>query len=127
MIFFISQSGETRDTMACLEEAKKKGMEQTMPLMVTPALPDTQNIDAPFSISGSDEVIVTSFKPGDNEKSLLVRFFNSSDQSNSIRLKWENGFGQHFLSSPLEETGNPIGDEINFDPWEIITIKVMRP
>ena len=108
-------------------EAKKKGMEQTMPLIVTPALSDNKNIEAPFSISGSDEVIVTSFKPGDNEKSLLVRFFNSSDKANTIRLKWENRFGQRFLSSPLEETGAPMGDEINFDPWEIITVKVMRP
>lgn len=108
-------------------QAKKAGMEQTMPLIIAPSTKKADTIEPLFKIEGSDEVLVTSFKPSTDGKAWMIRFFNSSEQSNNIEIKWaDETTGKTFLSSPLEDMGEQINNILDLAPWEIITIRTIK-
>ena len=100
-------------------EAKKRGMEATMPLLIS--FNELSSNSIPFALTGSSDVIVTSYKSGQNGNTLMLRLFNCSDQANSFNLQM-NGMNL-FESSPLEETGDLFNGQLQLDPWEIFTIK----
>ncbi len=101
-------------------DAKKLGMEKSMPLIITPS---DRKIDPILKIDGSREIFVTSLKPGYDGISTLIRLFNSSDRENSISINWVSSSRNLYRSSPLEEKGPALDNEITLGPWEILTIR----
>ncbi|MFC2125789.1 glycoside hydrolase family 38 C-terminal domain-containing protein [Bacteroidota bacterium] len=105
-------------------QSKKLGMEQTMPLITVPVSGKKPPIQPIFTISGSEDVLVTSFKSSIDDQAWMIRFFNSSDKTNKIVINWANGIdGNTYMSSPLEEKGPETGNSLSLVPWEIITIR----
>ncbi len=109
-------------------EAKKLGMEQTTPLLVLPIDKSLNVPESPFRINGSEEILVSSFKPSADGEAWMIRLFNSSDQSNSIAIEWGSITpAEVLLSSPLEERGEVVETGLNMVPWEILTIRAELP
>lgn len=108
-------------------QSKKAGMEQTMPLIVVPVSKKPFSIKPKLTLSGSDEILVTSFKPSTDGRAWMLRLFNSSDKEGTIKINWDADIaGQSFLSSPLEEKGVKTGSQLTLVPWEIVTIRTTR-
>lgn len=108
--------------------AKKLGMEQTTPLLVIPVSKSADVPESPFTLSGSNEVIMSSFKPSADGKAWMIRLFNSSDNANQVQLNWgEIKPTRTVLSSPLEEAGDPTDTSFDMVPWEILTIRAELP
>ncbi len=123
-----SQEGEIafRHTIAPHAEfnpatAKKLGLAQTHPLLVAPT--DQAPIEPFVSISGAEEVIVTSFKPGRKGTHKMIRLFNSSDQVSAVELNFTKPVAL-YKSSPLEEKGSSVAPQLKMDPWEIVTFRI---
>lgn len=107
-------------------QAKKAGMEQTMPLIIIPVSKKSKSMSSKLMITGSKEVLVTSLKPSTDGKAWVVRYFNCSDQENSIQTNWSMNVGLSYLSSPLEEKGSTIDNSFILAPWEILTIRTSK-
>ncbi len=108
-------------------QSKKAGMEQSMPLIIAPTTKKAKLIEPRFKLEGSDEVLVTSFKPSADGDAWMIRFFNSSERANNIEINWAEGtVGKTFLSSPLEKKGEEAGNKFELVPWEIITIRTTK-
>ncbi|MFY0628481.1 MAG: hypothetical protein JXR07_19445 [Reichenbachiella sp.] len=100
-------------------EAKKRGMEETMPLLIS--YNEVSFKSVPFTLTGSNDVIITSYKSSKEGKALMLRLFNCSDNTSAINLKMEGT--NLFESSPLEESKDALNGDMMLDPWEILTIK----
>ncbi|MEQ9297861.1 MAG: glycoside hydrolase family 38 C-terminal domain-containing protein [Cyclobacteriaceae bacterium] len=108
--------------------AKKLGMEQTTPLLLIPVSKSTKVSESPFTLSGSKEVIVSSFKPSADGRAWMIRLFNSSDNANQVQLNWGAiKPSRTVLSSPLEESGDATNTSFDMVPWEILTIRAELP
>ena len=105
-------------------KAKKLGLEQTTPLLVVPVSKSSISLDPSFTLEGSPDVIVTSFKPDKDKEAWLIRLFNSSDKPGEVTLNWGSikPSGITF-SSPLEEKGESASNSFSLVPWEILTIR----
>ncbi|MEQ8712309.1 MAG: glycoside hydrolase family 38 C-terminal domain-containing protein [Cyclobacteriaceae bacterium] len=109
-------------------QAKKLGMEQTTPLVVIPVSKSADVPESPFTLSGSADVIVSSFKPSADGKAWMIRLFNSSDNANQVQLNWGAiKPTSTVLSSPLEESGEATDASFDMVPWEILTIRAELP
>ena len=93
-------------------------------LITIPVSNDSKPIESAFTLSGSEEVIVTSFKPSKDKEAWLIRLFNSSDQAEDVTINWGTKKPSTInLSSPLEEKGELASNKFNLVPWEILTIR----
>ena len=55
----------------------------------------------------------------------MVRIYNPTDKASSSHLTWKrNSTPQFFLSSGDEEEKQELSNEINLDPFEVMTIKI---
>ncbi|MEQ9423517.1 MAG: glycoside hydrolase family 38 C-terminal domain-containing protein [Cyclobacteriaceae bacterium] len=105
-------------------EAKRSGIEESTPMLAVATHKDSQPIASAFTLSGSDDVIVTSFKPSAEGNAWMIRFFNSSDSPSSIKVNWGSKKPTNvYLSSPLEEIGSEVNNSLDLVPWEIVTIR----
>ena len=105
-------------------EAKKLGLEETTPLVIIPIDKDAQSIVPAFTLIGSEDVIVTSFKPSKDKQAWMIRLFNSSDEVSAVKIEWGAKKPTAIsLSSPLEEKGEKTGSTQNLLPWEILTLR----
>lgn len=108
--------------------AKKLGREQTTPLLVVPVARSADVPPPPFTLSGSDAVMVSSFKPSADGKAWMIRLFNSSDVANQVQLNWGAVKPTRaVLSSPLEESGEVTDTRFDLVPWEVVTIRAELP
>ena len=104
-------------------DAKKFGMEQTMPFIPVPVNEDAIDLPSFINITGSQDVIITSMKPTRDKKGWMVRLFNVSDKKGVISIEWKNKPSKMYKSSPLEESGDQVGDRLLLTAWEILTIR----
>jgi alpha-mannosidase len=105
-------------------DAKRFGMEQTTPLLLIPVNKNSKSIKSLVTLGGSENAIITSFKPSADKKAWMIRMFNSSNNPEDVNLTWgEKKPATVSLSSPLEEKGAVAPASFKLVPWEILTIR----
>ncbi|MHB8969137.1 MAG: glycoside hydrolase family 38 N-terminal domain-containing protein [Pirellulaceae bacterium] len=103
--------------------AARFGIERSQPLVVTPARRDTPVSDSRVILAGQN-VIVTSLKPSDDGRALLVRLFNPGTEPAQTSLQWREPVPLHVtLSSPREEVGTPLAGPLTLPPLGIVTLR----
>ncbi len=99
---------------------------RSQPLIVRPANRDDAVLASCLNVAGAG-VLVTSLKPSDDGRALIVRLFNASDQPTTAQLKWpDTAPRQMTLSSPREETGKPLDAPITMPPLGIVTVRAEK-
>lgn len=106
-------------------EAKKRGMEFSMPLIINPVKKSSVAHATFLTIQGSEDILVSSIKPARSDESVLIRVFNASNEKSNAELSFntENEL-KLFLSDPLENKKKEINTTLEMQPWEIKTIMV---
>jgi len=77
-----------------------------------------------LELADSKNIVISSVKPTrDESKALLVRLFNSSPNSLSMKLHLPSSDQKVYRSNPLEDRLEAL-DEIPFAPWEVVTVRI---
>lgn len=135
---FVSQSGETADTLGALEIAKSKGIKT---IALTNVLYSTlaQNVDAIFPVCAGPELAVVSTKAYTSQIAILYLFakylekikFHKENNSYSILQDFLNTKEDYFqkidqLSNDLQEASNVffIGRDIDYITTEEASLKL---
>lgn len=106
-------------------ETKKFGIEQTQPLLVVPTTKHVPLIKPMLTLNGHANIIITSLKTSRDGKALMIRFFNPTDDNGKTSLVWNTIKPTNvYLSSPIEQTLETMGNDISLSPWEVMTIRV---
>jgi alpha-mannosidase len=98
------------------------GVESTQPLIVAPAS-NKPSVAGLLSLD-SEQVIVSSLKPSDDSKGLMVRLYNPTEQPQTTRLHWNQPVSQTWLSSSLEEQGQKAPEAITVPKLGTVTLRV---
>ncbi len=114
-----------RDLAACA----RLGIEVQQPLLLFPAkgpvhpgLFSLCSADAPGS--AACPVMVPWIENSRDGRALMVRLFNAGGKRERVRFRWGSFRpGQVRESSPFEEEGPSLGDEMVMDPWEFKTLR----
>ena len=101
-------------------EAKRFGIESSQPLIAVPVTGNNPVIKPEKTLS-SGNIIVSSIKPCDNGKFLLVRLFNASDKPERLTRPAHK---QVWLSNPSGKTIAEFPAYKDMAGYEIITLKV---
>jgi len=106
--------------------AARLGIERSQPLVVVPAAPDAPPVPSLVKVEPAG-VIVTSLKPAEDGKGLILRLHNAGTQSAQARLAWSEPAPKRVvLSSPREEEGAAVTGPIEIVPSGIVTLRVAR-
>jgi hypothetical protein len=106
--------------------AYRTGVEQSQPLLVRQASP-SERATAPLFRIGSPEVVVTSLKPSQDGKAVMVRLYNAGEKPVSFGMTWLGFKPKKVLVSSLDEaTGTPAGARIPLPKFGILTIRCER-
>lgn len=102
--------------------ATRFGVESTQPLIVGPvtgtaATPGCLNLD-------SDQLIVSSLKPGEDGNCLMVRIYNPTGNPQTTRLHWNKPVAHTWISSAMEEQGEKAAESITVPGHGTITLRV---
>ena len=100
------------------------GIESTQPLIVAPA--SGKSSVAGLLTLDSDQVIVSSLKPSDDGKGLMVCLYNPTEQPQTTRLHWSQPVGHTWLSSAAEEQGPKAPEAIRVSKLGTVTLRVAR-
>ena len=103
--------------------AERFGIEWSQPLY---AFPGTEKSPPRGSFLSIDPigVIVTSLKPSEDGKAVMVRLFNSSGRPEQVKLTWGNERpGLLSMSSPFEERGEMVKGLIKLSAFGIMTLR----
>jgi hypothetical protein len=118
-----------RDLASCA----RQGIEVQQPLLLLPARGPVQrsmftlsSMDRPGHVAGG--VLVPWVDSSRDGRALMVRLFNASGQRERVGLRW-GGFqpARVLESSPFEEEGKSVGNEIELDAWEFRTLRCAIP
>lgn len=121
---YVLQPHESFDEVA----AKKFGIEQTQPLLITPVDKKAQPVTPPLTLKDDTSIIITSIKKSRDGKAVMIRFFNPSGKTAATEISWGKiKPAQIYISSPREERGAAAGNSVSLDPHEIKTIRVETP
>jgi hypothetical protein len=98
-------------------------IEQTQPLLVMRSKgPETAK--SCFAIE-NENIVVTSFKPGDEGNSWIINLFNSSDKSQTSPIRFDRQAPKGIWSSNTSEKAlSKIAGDITIDAWDVMTIRV---
>jgi hypothetical protein len=108
-------------------EATRFATQCSQPLIARPADRDSQVATSRLQVSG-DGVLVTSLKPSDDGKALMVRLFNAGSQPTTSAITWPAPAPvQVTLSSPREEVGPPLVGPVPLPPLGIVTVRAELP
>jgi alpha-mannosidase len=107
--------------------ATKFGIECSQPLIAVPVDSSTPVQRTILSVK-STGVIVTAFKPSEDGKSRIVRFFNANGKSEKARLTWAKPVPKTvWLSNLAEEKISKITGPIEMAAYEIVTLRIPLP
>jgi alpha-mannosidase len=67
--------------------AIRKGMERNQPLIVAPAVTDT--VVEPLFTIGNQHIILSTMKPSEDGKGIMLRLYNASDQKQLPEINWK--------------------------------------
>ncbi|MFH1918645.1 MAG: glycosyl hydrolase-related protein [Planctomycetota bacterium] len=107
--------------------AARFGIERSQPLVVVPV---DASAPAPRSLFRVEpaSVLVSSLKPSEDGKALMVRLFNASDAAAKATLSWSDPVpGSVSLSSPFEEEGTELSSPIDLPGYGIATLRAELP
>ncbi len=98
------------------------GIESTEPLIAAPAAGPAP---AGSLVEISDgPILITSLKPSNDGKALIVRLFNTGDQPASATLKWDRVSPRSVsVSGLLEQPGAPAGNAVELSAYEVQTLR----
>ncbi len=103
--------------------AARFAINRSQPLLAYPANQELPVQKSCLTVSGQD-VLVTSLKPSDDGKALIVRLFNAGDRPATAELDWPQGVPKQVsLSSPREEVGKPLSGPVSLGPLGIVTLR----
>lgn len=106
--------------------AARFGIERSQPLVVRPVAQDAPPVRSMFFVEPA-EVLVTSLKPSEDGKALMIRLYNAGEQPAQARLNWA-AFQPNRVarSSPFEEEGPALSGPIDLPPLGIVTLRAAR-
>ena len=68
--------------------------------------------------------MITSIKPSNDGKALILRLFNTADSASKPTLKWHALTPKSIsISDLLEEPGAPAGDTVDLPAYEVETLR----
>ncbi len=103
--------------------AARFGIERSQPLMVVPVDPKSPPVRSLLRVE-PESVMVTSLKPSEDKKALMVRLFNASTQPAKARVIWSEPAPKRIaISSPKEEEGPAVTGAIEMPPSGILTLR----
>jgi alpha-mannosidase len=106
--------------------AARFGVEQSQPLVVVPVEKDAPRVQPMFSVEPT-EVLLTSLKPSEDQKALMLRLYNAGDRPAKARVNWAAFRPKRVvLSSPREEQGPAWSGEADLPPLGILTLRAER-
>jgi alpha-mannosidase len=104
-------------------EASRFATGFSQPLLVAPAAGKKPPGKPLLTVEPTD-VLVTSLKPSDDGRALIVRLFGASDQAHSARLKWgDRKPAAVFLSDVSEQAGKPASGRIDVPACGLVTLR----
>ncbi|GLR18735.1 glycoside hydrolase family 38 N-terminal domain-containing protein [Portibacter lacus] len=106
-------------------DRKKFGMEQSQPLIVSYADLGQFSNKPLVNISGSNDVIVTSFKPSRDQKGWVIKLLNATDKKSIINLGIDEKYAV-YKSNNKEANGEKVSGDLSLKPWEFLIIKVQN-
>ena len=107
--------------------AKKTAEELCRPLIPVPTPVNTKSYNSMFIIDDSSSVIVSSIKETSDGGNVMIRLFNTSEKPSTTLIKWNSLNPETvYFSDPKEATLAPCPDRIEFNPFEVITLKIKR-
>ena len=68
-------------------------------------------------------VVITTIKPTRDGKDLLVRLFNTADQTVNAKLKWTHHPKATWISNPMEEKLESSDESVTMVKHEIVTMR----
>ena len=103
--------------------AARFGIERSQPLVAAPARRDAPVTGSRVSLDGQG-LIVTSLKPSEDARALMVRLFNPGTESARTSLVWRDPVPARVTrSSPREEVGPPLVGPLELPPLGIATLR----
>jgi hypothetical protein len=131
--FKAAQEGQTVFRYSILPHKKfdpvvseKFGIERNQPLIAVPRSRKEPGVRSMFTVE-SDNVIVTSLKPGADGKAVIIRFFNPSRQPQKISINWEMFKpAAVYLSSPFEENSEKLTGPFDIPAFGIKTLRIEK-
>ncbi len=68
--------------------------------------------------------MITSMKPSNDGKALILRLYNTGDSAAQATLKWNVVMPKSIsVSGLLEELGAPAGNSVNLPAYEVETLR----
>ena len=106
--------------------AARFGVEQSQPLVVVPVKKEAPPVRSFFSVEPA-EVLLTSLRPSDDQKALMLRLYNAGDRPAKARVTW-GAFQpkRAAVSSPREEKGPAWSGAADLPPLGILTLRAER-
>jgi alpha-mannosidase len=93
------------------------------PLLPTPARGNSPRT-TPFLHLDSPDVIVTTLKPSDDGKALVVRLFNTAGKNAGVNLGWSGAKPKSvWLSSTAETSVRKIEGPVSVPAWGVVTLR----
>ncbi len=106
--------------------AARFGVEQSQPLVVVPVTQDAPMVRSMLSVEPG-EVLLTSLKPSEDKKALLLRLYNAGNRPVKARVNWAAFQPKSVaISSPKEEAGPAWTGSAELPPFGIITLRAER-
>jgi hypothetical protein len=107
-------------------EAHRRGEEQNAPLIVLPAASGSPPAQSLFTVD-PPAVVVSSLKPSDDGKALMVRLYNAGGRPEAVSIGW-NAFRPSRVaeSSVAEERGITVGTSLSIPAFGIVTLRCER-
>jgi alpha-mannosidase len=127
--YFIVPHGSTRSNEVALR-ASSIALEQSQPLLVLPAR-GAPPADPPLQVwasQGSASFQVTAFKPSEDGKAWIVRFFGLSDKTEQAKFSWAKPAPTSvWLSDNSEKPLQPVTGSVEVPPYTIVTMRAELP
>ncbi len=107
-------------------EAKRLGLELSRPLFAVPADSSSPPVTSLFRTEPPD-VIVTSLRPSEDGRALMIRLYNASTENRRLEMIW--GAFQPtavYLSSPFEDKKKEIDFPFGLPPFGIVSVRAEK-
>ncbi len=104
-------------------KAQQFGRNICQPLIAIAANPEKEVVSPMLEVDGQG-VVITTIKPTHDGKGLLVRLFNTADQTVKAKLKWARRPKATWISNPMEEKLERSDGAVTMVKHEIVTMRV---
>jgi len=104
-------------------ETSRFGLERSQPLVIVPVEPSASQRASLLCVEPRS-VIVTSVKPSRDGRALIVRLFNTGEQTENVALDWGDPQPKRVtLSSPFEDAGALVTLPVSLPSFGIVTLR----